>query len=161
HTIEAIVSARRSGDHFAESVALANLGRIEKFLCRWPGAREAFEASIELSEQYGYRVQGLITRRVLAVVHWQQRDLTRSFEVASKVYRDAKDLGNEVQDWVAALALGLVELHRGNFTTARLLFKEGVEIDANHPESRRALLTSEFIGDTYLEEGNAQTALDR
>ncbi|HET9325664.1 MAG TPA: sigma 54-interacting transcriptional regulator, partial [Candidatus Eisenbacteria bacterium] len=28
-------------------------------------------------------------------------------------------------------------------------------------ESRRALLTSEFIGDTYLEEGDAQTALDR
>ena len=33
---------------------------------------------------------------------------------------------------------------------------ESAELD-----SRQALLTSEFIGDTYLEEGDAQTALDR
>ena len=35
HAMEAIVSARRCRDRYAESVALGNLGRIEKFLCRW------------------------------------------------------------------------------------------------------------------------------
>ncbi len=161
HTIEAIVSARRSGDCFAESVALANLGRIEKFLCRWPSAIEALQQSIELSDRNGHRIQSLITKRVLATVFWKQGSLDKSYELATIVHRGAAELGNEIQTWVAALALGLIEVHKGRFVAARLYFREGVDVDIANPESRRALLTSEFIGDTYLEEGNAQTALDR
>jgi DNA-binding NtrC family response regulator len=52
----------------------------------------------------------------------------------------------------------LIELHRGASGNARELLSATSTVAA---ESRRALLTSEFIGDTYLEEGDAQTALDR
>jgi DNA-binding NtrC family response regulator len=49
----------------------------------------------------------------------------------------------------------------GEAERARTLLGEGTTKDVIHPESRRALLTSEFIGDTYLEEGKAAAALER
>ena len=161
HTLEAIVSARRCAGRYIESVALGNLARIEKFLCRWAGASEALREALRINETDGHRAQALITRQLWAVVEWKQGYLDKALDLASLCQRDSKALGHEVHDWYATLIVGLASLHRGDFDGARHLFGEGTSRDVPHPESRRALLTSEYIGDTYLEQGDARTALSR
>ena len=52
-------------------------------------------------------------------------------------------------------------LQRGEARKSRELLERRAVTNNLELDSRPSLLTSEFIGDTYLEEGDAQTALDR
>jgi DNA-binding NtrC family response regulator/tetratricopeptide (TPR) repeat protein len=142
-------------------MALGNLARIEKFLCRWASASEALNEAIEINETEGHRVQALINHQLAAVIAWKRGRLSDALTVSARCATEAQALKHEVHYWYASLIFGLVDLHRGDFKKARETFGEHTIRDAASPESRRALLTSEFIGDTYLEEGDAQTALDR
>jgi DNA-binding NtrC family response regulator/tetratricopeptide (TPR) repeat protein len=161
HTLEAIVSARRAGSRLVEAMGLTNLARIEKFLCRWASAEDALEQVISINQADGLRIHRLIARQLRAVVAWKRGRLNEAEKVASLCRDDATALGHEVHQWYANQALALVALHRGETDRARESLGEGTDRDTAHPESRRALLTSEFIGDTYLEQGDAQTALER
>jgi DNA-binding NtrC family response regulator len=56
--------------------------------------------------------------------------------------------------------LGLISLHEGEPIKARE-FLAMLEPSTETPGARRPLLTSEYLGDTYLEEGDAKAALER
>ncbi|HTO50219.1 MAG TPA: sigma 54-interacting transcriptional regulator, partial [Burkholderiales bacterium] len=61
--------------------------------------------------------------------------------------------------WYAALLKGMVQLHGGQFDQARKLFTSGVNWDIPKAHSRPSLLTTEFLGDVHLEQGEAAPAL--
>ena len=161
HALEAVVSARRCGSRHIEALALSNLGRIDKFLCRWGSSRESLESALNLHEENGNRVETIVCRRLLAIVAWKAGRLQDSCEMAERCAEEAAGLSNEVNQWYGALLLGLIAIHRGDLDRARELFGEGTTKDAPHAESRRSLLTGEYIGDAHLEEGSAEEALDR
>jgi DNA-binding NtrC family response regulator len=53
----------------------------------------------------------------------------------------------------------MILLHRGQFGRAATLFTRKDEWDIPRAESRPSLLTTEFLGDIYLEQGQAEPAL--
>jgi DNA-binding NtrC family response regulator len=109
----------------------------------------------------GHRVHEIIARQLLAIVTWKRGHLDEAWKLASQCKVSALGLGQHGHEVYASQMQALVAIQRGDIALAREILGEGTQKDHLNAESRRALLTSEFIGDTYLEEGDAQPALDR
>lgn len=73
--LEAIVSARRSENRYLEALALHGFCILERALCRWSGAKEAAEESLEISRTDGNAVLECNSLRSLAIVQWKRGDL--------------------------------------------------------------------------------------
>ncbi|TMQ61272.1 MAG: tetratricopeptide repeat protein [Candidatus Eisenbacteria bacterium] len=155
--LEAIVSARRSGNKFVEAIALDNLGRLERSLCRWASALEAGQEALRILEGNGNRVQANVTRRVLGILLWKQGRLDIAQETIDACLREARAIGHTTNEEYTLLLAGLVALHRGDHEQARLAFQATGRPD---PLSRPSLLAYEYVGDEYLERGRAEDALE-
>lgn len=158
HALEAIVSARRARTYNAEGTALGNLARIERSLCRWSAAIESLEEAVSLFEIHGSLLQATINRQLLGIIHWKRGRLVEASKVAQVCLRDAAAIGNSMQQAYAMQLLALIALHSGDQAKARELVGS---VDQQLSHTRRSLLTAEYIGDTYLEQGDAKAALER
>src|SRR5262249_11031052 len=152
YTLEAIVSARRTDSLVIEAAGLMNLARIDKFLCRWASAVDSLNQALTLSNDSGQRFYALIVRQLLTIVTWKGGDRMTGDKVAWECRDGGGRRGQSPHENYARQILALIELHRGEYASSRFYLEDvATQVD---PESRRSLLASEFIGDTYLEEGD-------
>ena len=79
--------------------------------------------------------------------------------MATLCISEARRLGRGLHEWYASLLSGMVLLHRGEFEQAHRLFTSGPGWEVSRAESRPSLLTTEFLGDVHLEQGDAEPAL--
>jgi DNA-binding NtrC family response regulator len=79
--------------------------------------------------------------------------------MADRCIRDSAAISASVAEWFATLLKGLILVHRGTYGEAQALFTRKHDWDAPHAESRPSLLTTEFLGDVHLEQGQAEQAL--
>jgi len=157
--MEAVVSARRSNDTFVEGMGLDNLGRLERHLCRWSSSAELVGEALELYEKDGHRIQGLISRQVLGIISWKRGRLDEAQRSASRCQEEAAGLGHKIQQQYALLLSAVTKIHGGGCNAAREILENLQQ--APHSHSRSSLLGLEYIGDTYLEQGDAKAALER
>ena len=157
--LEAIVFARLSGDPLVEAMGLENLGRVEKGLCRWFGAEEAVSVALRIYEERGYRYFESAARRLLSIVQWKRGKLAEALRHADRCLEDAQKLGIEVLGWYSSLLKGMILLHAGDHVGAYELFTSGETWVVPRAQSRPSLLTTEFLGDVHLEQGQAEQAL--
>jgi tetratricopeptide (TPR) repeat protein len=159
HALESIVSARRCGNRYLEGVALNNLGQIDRSYCRWQSAEEACSAALGMFERDGNSFQADHARRSLAIVLWKRGKLDVALEMAGRCIEGSSRASSALAEWYACLLSGMVLLHLGRAAEAYALFTRESEWTTSCAEYRPALLTTEFLGDIHLEQGQAEPAL--
>jgi len=159
HTLEAIVSARRCGDRKLEADALSSLGRIDRQVCRWSASAEWLEEAVDASEEIGDRHTAMMARQGLAVTRWKQGRLATAMGMVDLCLADSIALQSDLWNWYATLLKGMIQLQQGEVSIARLLFQREDDWAVPRENSRPSLLTSEFLGDIYLEQEQAEPAL--
>ena len=157
--LEAIVSARRSDSRYLEASALLTYSLLERALCRWTGAGEAAEESLSISRDEGFSVLECHALRSVAIVAWKRGETERALRLSRDQLQRAAEIGNGRLQWFATLLRGMVLLHVGGFDEALRLFELGARWDVPESQSRPSLLTTEFLGDIHLEQGEAVAAL--
>ena len=157
--LEALVLARRINQQRYEGWALEHLGRIERARCRWAAAAEASYQALGIMESLQDRVGANISKRMLGITLWKKGNLADAKTAAVQCEHDAQELCVEIWRLYAALLLGLIHLHEGEFDDARARFELKIPGEIPPSQSRAALLSIEFLGDVYLEQGQAAEAL--
>jgi DNA-binding NtrC family response regulator/tetratricopeptide (TPR) repeat protein len=159
HAIEAVVSARRCGSRVVEALALGTLGRLERSRCRWSNAEEAIRASLNILEQVGNIDRVGEMRQSLGIVLWKRGRLDDALEcVRGVLENDVRQQRGRLR-WYASLLQGMILVHVGKFREASEIFSSGTEWENSGSEVRPSLLTTEFLGDVHLEQGQAEQAL--
>jgi DNA-binding NtrC family response regulator len=79
--------------------------------------------------------------------------------MAKGCIEEGQRLARGLHEWFSSLLLGMIELHAGRYDAARELFTSGAGWEIPRAESRPSLLTTEFLGDIHLEQGEAEQAL--
>mgnify|MGYP003694786767 CR=1 FL=1 len=102
--MEAIVSARRSGDEYTEARAWVNMSRLERASRRWNAAYEAGEAALAVFERLGHKRQAEASRRGMAINLWRRGRLEAAAVLAERSRVGMASIGNEFH---AALATQL------------------------------------------------------
>jgi DNA-binding NtrC family response regulator len=92
-------------------------------------------------------------------VYWKRGRLDRSAEMATRCIQEAAAVGAGPAEWYASLLMGMILLHRGEFTKASALFTRKHDWEVPRSDSRPSLLTTEFLGDVHLDQGQAEQAL--
>jgi len=157
YAFEAIVSSRRSGDRRLEALALDNLSRLERALCRWTSAHEAAGLALAIFRQLGNRFEINGCRRGLGIIAWKRGNLEEALNHAEWCLEDATRNGAPLLECYASLFKSTVCLHFGRFEDAARLLARSKELGGE--EARSSLLTTEFLGDIHLEQGEAEAAL--
>jgi transcriptional regulator with AAA-type ATPase domain/tetratricopeptide (TPR) repeat protein len=157
--LEAIVSARRSGAELTEAIALDNLGRVERANCRWSAAVECGEEALRILERRPNRFYENNTSRSVAISHWKLGHLEKALEKATWCMENASQAGDHVMAWYATLLVGLIHVHRGSYEAAADFMRRDPAWQIPRSHSRPSLLTTEFLGDIHLEQGEADAAL--
>ena len=159
HTLEALVSARRCGSTRVEAFSQNNLDRLERALCRWAAAEEAATESLRIFESQGWTVFANVARRGLALSVWKRGRLQRALDLVDECIAQSRDMGERVQLWYLGLFRGCILLHEGDHRAAEQHFGSYANWIPETNESRPSLLTTEFLGDVHLEQGNADEAM--
>ena len=157
YAFEAIVSSRRSGDRRLEALALDNLSRLERALCRWTSAHEAADLALTIFRQLGARFEINACRRGLGIIAWKRGNLEEALNQAEWCLEDGKRNGTALLEAYATLFVSTINLHLGRFQDAARLLEQSQEVGRAY--SRPSLLTTEFLGDIHLEQGEAEAAL--
>jgi DNA-binding NtrC family response regulator len=157
--LESVVSARRSGDRYLEAMALNNYGQIERTYCRWHSAEEHCSRALSIAQEQEWAYQVNHCRRSLAITVWKRGKLDSSLPMANLCVEEARAAGQAEWEWFASLLKGLILVHAGQFDDARRVFEGGKNWTAVVAVSRPSLLTTEFLGDIHLEQGQAERAL--
>lgn len=158
-TLEAIVSSRRSNMGRLESLALGNLAIIEKLVCRWASALEALQEKETLSSSLGQRNLALQSRHSRGIILWKLGRTTEALAITGECEDGFKLIGNDLWHWYSCLLNGMIRLHAGDYVAAREDFTSEPKWEVPQSQSRPSLLTSEFLGDIHLEQGEAAPAL--
>ena len=156
---EALVSARRVQDRVLEARALFNLQMLEKTRCRWASAEEAANRAWQMFEAQGASVRSCHAMRAVGIIAWKRGNLARALELADQAVLEAERLNKGILSWFAYLLKGMILLHQGVYDEAKKLFTAGESWIVPQSNSRPSLLTSEFLGDIHLEQGEAVPAL--
>jgi len=157
--MEAIVSARRCGDAYVEAVAQANLGRLERSLCRWATATEAIADALATFERIGNRYEVVTNQRSLAIVLLKRGKCGESLTLAAKCRTAAIELGHDGLRAYANLLVGLARLQSGDFVSAAAAIEEALTSSTALSDVRVRFLAVEFSADIRLEQGIARDAL--
>lgn len=157
--LEAVVSARRSGARRIEATALLNMGLLERARCRWANAEDAGISALEIFTDQGNRVQMCHANRSIAITAWKRGRLEEASNGANRSLQEATRLGNGLLMWYASLLKGMILLHSGDHQGATAAFAPGAAWDVPESSARPSLLTTEFLGDVHLEQGQAGPAL--
>lgn len=159
--LEAVVSARRCGARFIEAMALGNIGQLERSRCRWFTAEDATQGALDIFLEDGNRIQVSHHKRSLAILAWKRGALERAITLTNESLVEASGLEHGLLIWYAHLLKGMVLLHLGEFAVAEGLFRAQANWEIPSSNSRPSLLTTEFLGDIHLEQGQAEAALQR
>jgi DNA-binding NtrC family response regulator/tetratricopeptide (TPR) repeat protein len=153
--LEALVSARRVSSRLFEALAHENLHRLDKAACRWHASEESGRKALELFESASIRIHAGITRISLGIVSWKRGRLQEASGFANSAHEIHVDLGSQVNARAAVLLNALTSLHGGEFSEATgMLTTEDVS-----SSPRMSLLSTEYLGDVHLEQGQASEAL--
>ncbi len=159
--LDAIVSARRCRDPLLEANALLALAMIERFHCRWPNAIEAATEAATLARGIDGGLAECHSARALAITAWKRGRLEEAERAAAAYLSATRSAGAQDIKWeqFGALLIGMIALHAGRTSEAALVFGSIDGLPTGGLESRPSLLTSEFLGDVHLEQGQAAEAL--
>ena len=140
-------------------MALSQIARLERLLCRWTSSEEASSEALSIFEslQNRYHEQG--ARRGLAIMAWKRGRLEQAAKIARQCMKDAREIGADPHEWFSTLLQGMTLLHMGEYDHAFGLFSSGHKWQVPEAESRPSLLTVEFLGDVHLERGDGESAL--
>ena len=157
--LEALVSARRCGDRQLEGLALLNLSLLERARGRWSSAEEAAREALEIFHVDGNWIQVCHVNRAIGIIAWKRGRLEEAAEATDISLRKAIELDHGPFKWYGSLLKGMILLHKGNYAEARDLFTSDQDWGVPASHSRASLLTTEFLGDIHLEQGQAEPAL--
>jgi tetratricopeptide (TPR) repeat protein len=157
--LEAIVSARRCENRHLEASALQTYSLLERSPCRWASAVEAEEEALRISRESGNRRLESHALRGLAILEWKRGRLIKALQLTEECLERSTQLKNGRLNWFGTLLKGMILLHVGDHGTARSLFESGTTWDVPEAQTRPSLLTTEFLGDIHLEQGQAGDAL--
>jgi DNA-binding NtrC family response regulator/tetratricopeptide (TPR) repeat protein len=159
HFVEALVSSVRVGNLLLEARAQRNLSILLKHDCRWHEAREHRERAMMLwgeLENVSELVQGRLSQ---AIVDWKLGNLESSRIIALAAINDAIEFHDIEAECDLSELAALVETHAGQFDSARDRLGRALALWTGADTSRQTLLASEYLGDVYLEQGQAEQAL--
>lgn len=120
---------------------------------------EADTQGLEIFQAVGHRYYVAVQERCLGIIHWKRGRLGKAGDHAEASLAAAAALSVPLDEWYAALLQGMILLHSGDFDRAANSFRSGKGWDLPRETSRPSLLTTEFLGDIHLEQGEAEAAL--
>jgi DNA-binding NtrC family response regulator len=161
YVLEAVVSARRSRDDFTEALALDNLNRLERAVCHWATAEESGVEALKIFVETNCWRYANSARRGLGIIAWKRGRLDAAMKLAMECSSEAERLGEEALVWYAALLRAMILLSEGKYADATRALSESESWKVTASQSRPSLLTTEFLGDIHLEQGQAAPALER
>ncbi len=159
--IEAWVVARRIRSAYWEALSSVYVARTEMDQGRWSIASHAIRDALKIFAQAGNTFFLRQAKQVAGVIALKTGHLARGLELADEVREQTAVERAAVAYWNACMLRALVFIHQGKFAEARKTLDEEPEWQAPSKFSRHSLLTSEYLGDIELEQGNAKQALSR
>ena len=159
YALEAIVSARRCADRQLEGRALINLCLLERARGRWSSAQEVALDALAICEKDGNLIQVCHIHRALGIIAWKRGHLSDAMMATDASLQRASELAHGEFRWYGTLLKGMILLHQGDCAGARALFTSDQDWGVPASHSRASLLTTEFLGDIHLEQGQAEPAL--
>ena len=157
--LEALVSSRRCGDRHYEGLALINYCLLERARGRWSSAEEAARDALAIFQAEGNWIQVCHADRALGIIAWKRGRFDEAIIATDASLRKAIELGHGEFRWYGSLLKGMILLHKGDSSGAQALFTAEEDWGVPSSHSRASLLTTEFLGDIYLEQGQAEPAL--
>lgn len=158
--LEAIVSAHRSRSVRLEAMAYRNLGIIRRQACRWHEAFEDLSRSRDLWERIGNRAQVSHLERALAILEWKRGNTVAAQTLATSSHAGASSTGSKEAIVHGVQLLAMIALHTGDYDRSLSNLRLAAETWDGTIVSRPSLLTAEYLGDVYLEQGQVDHALD-
>ena len=95
----------------------------------------------------------------MGITAWKRGRLLEAAKDTNETLEDAAKLNNGLLKWYASLLRGMILLHSGDHAQATAAFAPGAKWDVPESSARPSLLTTEFLGDVHLEQGQADAAL--
>lgn len=154
--MDGLVSARRSGARALEGFSLENLGRIDKYLCRWSSAEECSRLAMAIYEDLGYAIALVINHSALSIILWKRGRLSEALKWAEASLAGSFVHDSKPHQRYTSLLLANIHIHAGRHEDAQaLLGSNGIPL----PQDRAGILREELLGDLYLELGAFDKAL--
>ena len=159
YVLDAIVSARRCGDLDLQAIALSVLAMRERARCRWSAASDSEEESLKICEAGGFARLACKAIRGNAITLWKLGRLEDALALTEDYLQRVAQLQHSQSLWFGALLKGLILLHTGKYDEVHKLFTSVANWEEPEATSRPSLLTTEFMGDAYLEQELGAEAL--
>ena len=157
--LEAFVSGYRAGEGDLEAFACQNLGILRKQFGRWQEAKEEFQHALEIWRATGNHSLASNVERGLAILEWKRGRLEAGRGAARASLHAAAGTRTAESEVHALQLLGVIDIHAGEFTSAEHSLTQASALWPGDSTSRPSLLTTEFLGDVHLEQGQAEQAL--
>lgn len=154
--LEALVSARRASARYLEVVSLHFLGARESSSARWAVASDWLKDGLAISDSSGFSMLRGSALRKLAVIAWKKGVLPESLARAEDCVELASQTGHQAHAQFGHLVRCVACCHSGDFEAA---VREAELVACGSNNTRPALLSTEFLGDVFLEQGMAEEAL--
>ena len=139
--------------HPLRSVALGGLGTLTWLQGDYPGAREAYEASLAAARRTGDEGQIASALGNLGVIALELGELGRAGELLEQALEVNRRIDNRVQTSRALINLSLVRIAEDDFTAARTLLEESVDLN-------RALGDTWGLATALIDLGDVHRATD-
>jgi len=160
-SLEALVSARRTGYALYEGIALGNLCIAERGRCRFMASEDAGLEAIEAYRRASATAFIAHCQRSLAITMLKRGKAARAITEMEESFKLAGELliGSQLSYGKLVFALGWIQLGQFDAAVQHLAttFYDRGEIRESRPE----LLRLEYVGDVELEQGNFESALKR
>lgn len=98
-------------------------------------------------------------QRALGIICWKRGRLDEALVWTALSCENAVALGHSAFRWYGTLLKGMILLNKGDYRGAGADFTSEPEWDVPYSNSRASLLTTEFLGDIHLEQGDGERAL--
>ncbi len=159
YALDAVVSARRIKYRSLEVSALLNVAMLDRQSCRWGSAIDSAVEAVGIARECGHRLHECNGIRNIAISQWKKGQLEQAASNAEASIAIAKERGSAYFEQFGVLLRSLIAIHLGDFALARQIINPIVSQAPPHQQSRPSLLTTEFLGDIHLEQGQAAEAL--
>jgi two-component system NtrC family response regulator len=156
--LDAVVSARRTGDKYVVGQTLTNYSQVQKRACRWAEAKTAGEEALAIHKEIGARHQVNHVLRSLTLLRWKRGELELALKMSEQCAAGAKALGNAVLGAFTDLTRALILIHVGRYDEATKICTSVPGWEVLHGGSKAVLLAAEYVGDIQLERGQAEAA---
>ena len=120
--------AERTGNHRRAGVVATSASRHEVEVHRWSPAEAWAQRALWHFEHAGMWLHATRAARTIGDVHAAAGDAAGARRYYAEAISEARDLGAEREQGLAALGLGRAELQLGNVTTARRLAQIALDL---------------------------------